>query len=76
MAELFILGCVAPQQVMRLHLLVLEEMVQGLGNRSARHVMNRADMLILEVMINLAEGYRDRHLRRIHPPEQMWLPGW
>jgi DNA-binding response OmpR family regulator len=75
LAELLICAGVAPQQAMRLHLLVLEEMVRGLGSRSARHVMNRADMLILEVMINLAEGYRDRSLRRNEPPRQLWLSG-
>jgi hypothetical protein len=45
---------------MRLHLRVLEELLNGLGNRSTRHAMTRADMLILEVMINLAERYRGR----------------
>jgi hypothetical protein len=35
--------------------------------------MNRADMLVLEVMINLAEGYRERYLHRASPPQQMWL---
>lgn len=43
------------QQAMQLHLRVLEDLLDGLGNRSTRHVMTRADMLILEVMINLAE---------------------
>jgi DNA-binding NarL/FixJ family response regulator len=51
---------VTAQQAMELHLRVLEEMVEGLGTRSARHVMNRADLLVLEVMIHLAEGYRKR----------------
>ena len=41
-----------------LHVAVLEELVQGLGTRSARHVMNRADLLALEVMGHLADGYR------------------
>jgi len=75
LAELLTSAGVAPQQAMRLHLLVLEEMVKGLGSRSARHVMNRADMLILEVMINLAESYRERYLQRANPPQQKWLPG-
>ena len=61
---------------MLLHLQVLEEMIRGLGSRSARHVMNRADMLILEVMINLAEGYRDRFMKRVNPPRQRTLPGF
>jgi hypothetical protein len=61
---------------MLLHLHVLEEMVRGLGSRSARHVMNRADMLVLEVMINLAQNYRERFLKRVHPPRQRLLPGF
>ena len=55
---------------------LLEEMIHGLGSRSARHVMNRADMLILEVMIHLTEQYRNRYLRRVHPPRQLPLPGF
>ena len=59
-----------------LHLYVLEDMICGLGNRSARHVMNRADLLILEVMMNLSEGYRERFMKRINPPHQRLLPGF
>lgn len=51
---------ISAQQVMQLHLRVLEEAVSGLGSRSARHVMNRADLLVLEVMLHLAEDYRKR----------------
>ncbi|MBM4000180.1 MAG: response regulator transcription factor [Planctomycetes bacterium] len=76
LAGLLTQACVAPRQVMRLHLAVLEEMVQGLGNRSARHVMNRADILILEMTTHLAEAYREAHLSRSRPPEQMRLPGF
>jgi DNA-binding response OmpR family regulator len=52
------------QRTMQLHVQVLEELVQGLGNRSARHVMNRADLLVLEVMGHLADGYRRRYHER------------
>ncbi len=76
LAELLASAAITPQQAMRLHLHVLEEMITGLGSRSARHVMNRADMLILEVMIHLAEQYRDRYLKRICPPRQLSLPGF
>ncbi len=62
LAELLVRMAVTPQQAMRLHLQVLEGMLSGLGCRSARHVMNRADMLVLEVMIHLAEQYRTRYL--------------
>lgn len=76
LAELLASAAVTPQQAMLLHLHVLEEMISGLGNRSARHVMNRADMLILEVMIHLGEQYRSRYLTRVRPPRQLFLPGF
>jgi hypothetical protein len=37
---------------------VLEVLLNDLGNRSTRHVMTRADMLIVEVTIDLAERFR------------------
>ena len=76
LAELLASAHVSSHQAMLLHLFVLEEMVEGLGSRSARHVMNRADMLILEMMINLAEGFRTRLLDHIHPARQLTLPGF
>ena len=76
LAELLTSAGVTPQQAMHMHLHVLEQVIQGLGSRSARHVMNRADLLILEVMINLCGGYRQRYFRRLNPPEQMLLPGF
>ena len=67
---------VSAQRAMQLHVHVLEELVQGLGNRSARHVMNRADLLALEVMSHLADGYRQRYHERRYPPQQQLLPGF
>jgi DNA-binding NarL/FixJ family response regulator len=63
-------------QTMQLHLQVLEETVRGLGTRSARHVMSRADLLVLEVMVHLTEDYRELWLERCHPPRQRQLPGF
>ena len=51
---------VTAQQVMNLHLSVVEQMVDGLGSRSARHLMNRADLLVMEVVVHLVENYRSR----------------
>lgn len=50
-------GMSAPR-LMQLHVHVLEEALQGLGGRGARHVMSRADLLVLEVMAQLVERYR------------------
>lgn len=76
LAELLANTNVSAQRTMQLHVHVLEELVQGLGNRSARHVMNRADLLVLEVMGHLADGYRQRFYERKHPPRQLELPGF
>ncbi len=54
-------GVSAPQAI-EMHVQALEELVRGLGSRSARHVMSRADLLVLEVIVHLAEGYRRRSL--------------
>lgn len=67
---------VTATQAMQLHLYVLEEMICGLGSRSARHVMNRAGLLGMELVIHLAEVYRDRFMRREHAPKQQLLPGF
>jgi hypothetical protein len=76
LAELLAEAQVSARQTMQLHVQVLEELIGGLGNRSARHVMNRADLLVLEVMAHLADRYRERYRIRISPPQQLMLPGF
>lgn len=63
-------------QAMYLHLRAVEELIRGLGTRSTRHVMTRADLLVLELIVHLAEEYRRRYWRRLHPPRQLVLPGF
>ena len=60
LAEMLAAGGVTAPQTLHLHVEVLEELVRGLGSRSARHVMTRADLLVLEVLVHLAECYRGR----------------
>ncbi len=76
LAELLADSNISAQRTMQLHVEVLEELIDGLGNRSARHVMNRADLLALEVLGHLADGYRQRCHERKHPPRQLLLPGF
>lgn len=59
LARLLATARVSARHLMSLHLQALEELVERLGNRSARHVLARADMLILEMLSHLADGYRD-----------------
>jgi hypothetical protein len=61
---------------MQLHLQALADLLQGLGTRSTRHVMSRADLLALEILIQLAEGYRRRYEHYLHTPVQRCLPGF
>ncbi|MBL9123440.1 MAG: response regulator [Planctomycetaceae bacterium] len=74
-ARILVLAGVSPDRALALHLGALDELLQGLGNRSARHVMNRADLLVLEVLMHMAAGYRAQMAELAHPPQQMSLPG-
>ena len=76
LAEMLATAGVSARQTMQLHLNVLEELLHGLGARSTRHVVTRADLLVLEIMIHLAEGYRGRYLEQARPPVQGMLPGF
>jgi hypothetical protein len=67
---------VSSRHTMQLHVRVLEELISSLGNRSARHVMNRADLLVLELMAHLADGYRRRYHEQSCPARQLNLPGF
>lgn len=76
LAGLLVEASVTPQQAMMVHLEVLEGLIGGLGSRSARHVMTRADLVVLEVMVHLAEGYRRKWHDAANPPRQLELPGF
>ncbi|OHB67000.1 MAG: hypothetical protein A2V70_01055 [Planctomycetes bacterium RBG_13_63_9] len=76
LAELLVTAGLTARQAMQMHLQVLEELVHGLGARSTRHVMTRADLLVLEVMVHVAEGYRRRYQERVQPAQQRTLPGF
>jgi len=52
-----------PREAMQLHLRQVETLVRGLGNRSARHVMARADLMALELMMHLGECYLNQSQR-------------
>jgi hypothetical protein len=58
LAELLITAGLGARQTVELHLQVLQGLLQGLGARSTRHVMIRADLLVLELLMHLADGYR------------------
>ncbi|QDT21817.1 hypothetical protein [Gimesia chilikensis] len=59
-AELLAAARLTSRQVLEFHLECVETIVRGLGNRSSRHVMSRADLLALEMMVHLGECYQKR----------------
>lgn len=58
LAELLAQAGLSLRDAFDLHLARVGQLVRGLGNRSTRHVMARADLLALELMIHLGECYR------------------
>jgi len=54
MADRIVATRIPPHEALQLHLRSVEGLVKGLGNRSARHVMARADLLAVEMMTHLA----------------------
>jgi DNA-binding response OmpR family regulator len=76
LSELLVLAGVSASETMAMHLHALEELLRGLGARSTRHVMTRADLLILEILAFFADDYRSRYRERCRPAVQQWLPGF
>lgn len=60
LADLLSLAQVSPREALDLHVQRVESLVRGLGRRSSRHVMARADLLALELMMNLAERFQQQ----------------
>ena len=73
LAEMLVIAGLGPHETLQLHLHVLSELVHGLGSRSTRHVMNRADLLAIELLLHVGDGYRRRYQERIRPPIQKRL---
>jgi hypothetical protein len=57
LARLIVTAQLSPRETLLLHLERVETLVRGLGNRSTRHILARADLLALELMIHLGERY-------------------
>lgn len=55
MAGRFVDAGISPPDALQLHLECVEQLVKGLGNRSSRHVVARADLLAVEMMTHLAQ---------------------
>jgi len=58
LAGLLVAAGLSARQTVELHLHVFQGLLHGLGARSSRHLMIRADLLVLELLLHLADGYR------------------
>lgn len=63
LAQTFALAHLTPRQVLQLHLDQLELLVKGIGQRSARHIVDRANILCLELMLLLCECFESQNAR-------------
>lgn len=63
LAQTFALAHLTPRQVLQLHLDQLEQLVKGIGQRSARHIVDRANILCLELMLLLCECFEAQNAR-------------
>lgn len=64
LAQLFVLAGISPRAALHVHLERVEGLIRGLGSRSSRHVMVRADILAMELMIQVGECYREKSRTR------------
>jgi hypothetical protein len=58
----------SPRDVILLHTSAAEQQIRGLGAKGSRHILARADLLILEVLAQLSAGYRSRYLESAGHP--------
>lgn len=63
LAQTFALAHLTPRQVLQLHLDQVELLVKGIGQRSARHIVDRANVLCLELMVLLCECFEEQNAR-------------
>jgi len=64
LCEIFAVADVSPRTLLRIHLQRVENLIRGLGKRSSRHILVRADVLAMELMIQLGEFYRRKSHQR------------
>lgn len=60
LAEILSLSGTSLPDTVSLHVDQVESLICGLGSRSSRHIMARADLLALELLIHLGESYRSK----------------
>jgi len=63
LAELLAVAGLSTAETLALHLERVEQLVNGLGSRSTRHVMSRADLMALELLVHLGQWYRMKSIR-------------
>lgn len=63
LAQTFALARLTPRQVWQLHVEQVELLVKGIGQRSARHILDRANVLCLELMVLLCEFFESENAR-------------
>lgn len=74
LAEVFSTAGLSTKEVMHLHTYITGQIISGLGSRSTRHVITRANLLVIEMLFELAEAYRKRYRDATRPSFQLYFP--
>jgi DNA-binding NarL/FixJ family response regulator len=51
-----------PRDLLLLHTGAVEQQIRGLGGKGSRHLLARADLLLLEILARLSHAYRAKYL--------------
>lgn len=75
LAQMLVGGRVSALQIMQIHVAAVACVVDGLGSRSAKHVVSRADLMALELISQLADAYATTNQPPQPPAQSRFLPG-
>ncbi|RMG38209.1 MAG: hypothetical protein D6725_07740 [Planctomycetota bacterium] len=64
---------IGPADAFALHVATVYELIRGLGQRSTRHVMTRADLLVIELLLHMS-GAGDADRTQQHLSERAQMP--
>ena len=72
-AERWVKARLAPATLLQLHHQRLQAVLSTLGPRGTRHALQRGDQLIVQLLAQVAQAYREHLERVVTPARQLWL---
>ena len=76
LGDLLVTEGMTADSILRMHLVIVQDTMEELGSRSARHVMNRADTLVIDLLCQVADRYRGSSLQNVQTPAHFSQTEW